>query len=153
MSMGLLERIKNEMESQKVAEQGDSQPLPTEGKRDVFPEMRAAFLKMYEERMALGIQRYGRTLQTHNGRNVGVDVLEELFDAFAYAMQFVMEHSDLGRQMQQYRDEAIMLRQRTEAVRDFILNRTLVTDQATYSLLTEIADRLDMKQLPSVVAE
>jgi hypothetical protein len=63
------------------------QPLPTEGQESV----QDALIAHIEKRKALGIQRYGRPLETFNGRNAPQDLLEELLDGATYAMQIAME--------------------------------------------------------------
>lgn len=63
------------------------QPLPTEGQQDV----QSALIARLEERRALGIERYGRPLQTFNGRKALQDLLEELLDGANYALQAEME--------------------------------------------------------------
>lgn len=63
------------------------QPLPTEGGEHVQDRL----IKLIEERRTLGVQRYGRALQTFNGRNAVRDLLEELLDGATYAMQVEME--------------------------------------------------------------
>lgn len=63
------------------------QPLPTEGQGDV----QAALIARLQERHALGIERYGRPLQTFNGRKPLQDLIEELLDGASYALQAEME--------------------------------------------------------------
>lgn len=63
------------------------QPLPTEGQENV----QDALIEHIQQRKALGIQRYGRALQTFNGRNAPQDLLDELLDGATYAMQIQME--------------------------------------------------------------
>lgn len=63
------------------------QPLPTEGQEDV----QAALIREIEARRELGKQRYGRPLQTFNGRDALRDLLDELLDGATYAMQVRME--------------------------------------------------------------
>jgi hypothetical protein len=63
------------------------QPLPAEGQENV----QDALIEHIKQRRALGVQRYGRPLQTFNGRNAVLDLLEELLDGATYAMQVEME--------------------------------------------------------------
>ncbi|MGA5598470.1 hypothetical protein ACPCSE_29970 [Streptomyces cellulosae] len=63
------------------------QPLPTEGQENV----QDALIQHIEDRKALGVQRYGRPLQTFNGRKAIKDLLDELLDGATYAMQVEME--------------------------------------------------------------
>lgn len=83
------------------------QPLPTAGQRHVVPEVMhhvARFADVMGEtttaiqvaqdinaRLALGIGRYGKPLQTHNGRNARRDAYEEVLDALNYVQQVSME--------------------------------------------------------------
>lgn len=75
-----------------------SQPLPSreERSRDVIP-VAVAYL---HQRAATGIETYGTTLKTFNGRSAARDALEEAADLFVYLMQYRMEsaeHFDAGR--------------------------------------------------------
>jgi hypothetical protein len=63
------------------------QPLPTEGQEDV----QSALIARLKERRALGVERYGRPLQTFNGRKALQDLVEELLDGANYALQAEME--------------------------------------------------------------
>lgn len=63
------------------------QPLPTEGQENVQDTL----IRLIEERRDLGKQRYGRPLQTFNGRNAVRDALEEALDLATYLMQVEME--------------------------------------------------------------
>jgi hypothetical protein len=63
------------------------QPLPTEGQQNV----QDALIDLIKERRDLGVQRYGRPLQTFNGRNAVRDALEEALDLATYLMQVEME--------------------------------------------------------------
>lgn len=47
-----------------------------------------------EERRQLGIRRYGKALQAHNGRDVLLDLYEEVLDALAYAATALEEFKD-----------------------------------------------------------
>lgn len=142
--MSLEERIRSEMEKQ-VAEEGDSQPLPTEGKKDVFPEAFGLFQKMHQERFDSGLKRYGKTLQTHNGRNAGMDAHEELFDAFVYIMQMRMEHEDLGRMAQSQQDSILRLVGRIESAKAKLLKmQGSTTDQEVYAALQDVLSILEV---------
>lgn len=63
------------------------QPLPTEGQENV----QDALIEHIQARKVLGVQRYGRPLQTFNGRDALKDLLDELLDGATYAMQVRME--------------------------------------------------------------
>lgn len=74
-----------------------SQPPPSreERSRDVLP-VAVAYL---HQRAATGIETYGTTLKTFNGRSAARDALEEAADLFVYLMQYRMEsaeHFDAG---------------------------------------------------------
>lgn len=72
---------------ERAGREGD-QPLPTLGGESVFTEVR----RRLNEREATGIRRYGRSLETFNGRSACRDLQEELLDGLAYATQVEMEH-------------------------------------------------------------
>lgn len=68
---------------------GDRQPLPTPGRQAVTD----ALIADLRARTALGIQRYGRPLETFNGRDAIHDALEEALDLAQYLKQAVLEDS------------------------------------------------------------
>ncbi len=70
--------------------EGD-QALPVAGRESVFAEIR----RRLDGREALGVRRYGRSLETWNGREAGQDLEDELLDALAYATQARLEHRAL----------------------------------------------------------
>ena len=55
----------------------DKQGMPTPGQQDVAPALKARFNEWVDQRSAQGIETYGTPLQTFNGRNAGVDMMEE----------------------------------------------------------------------------
>lgn len=72
------------------------QPLPcaaviagyySEGVQDVTP----AVIEDLRARTALGVERYGRPLQAHNGRNALQDAYEEALDLVQYLKQALLE--------------------------------------------------------------
>lgn len=67
------------------------QPLPTAGRECV----QDALIAQIEERKKLGIERYGRPLETHNGRDAVQDALEEAIDLAVYLKQVELEMHDL----------------------------------------------------------
>lgn len=79
--------------------EGD-QPLPTRGRACVQDALIAAI----ENRKALGIARYGRPLETHNGRDALQDAWEESIDLAAYLTQMRMEDYDLRMECARYRE-------------------------------------------------
>ncbi len=77
--------------TEQLRQRPGDQPLPTPGQLNV----QDALIDLIKERRALGIERYGRPLQTFNGRNAVRDLLEELLDGATYAMQVEMEIEQL----------------------------------------------------------
>jgi hypothetical protein len=90
--------------TENLRQRDGDQPLPTEGDENVQDALIAHILASPRlgagannlaakimERRALGIQRYGRPLQTFNGRDPHQDLLDELLDGATYAMQIRME--------------------------------------------------------------
>jgi phage shock protein A len=71
------------------------QPNPTDGQANVTPVLRTLLIDMLDARAAAGLERYGKPLQTRNGRDAERDLLEELIDAAQYAVQSRMEREDL----------------------------------------------------------
>ena len=72
------------------------QPMPVGNGREVFRTAIAecpseSLREALKAREAIGIERYGTTLRTHNGRDAVRDLLEELADAYVYATQAGME--------------------------------------------------------------
>ena len=62
-------------------------PTETAGSRDVFARIAGEFA----ERNAKGIETYGRTLTTFNGRDALRDAREEVLDTYVYLTQLAME--------------------------------------------------------------
>jgi hypothetical protein len=60
--------------------EGD-QPLPTPNDH---PPIQLMVMTDIGDRMDLGIERYGTLLQPHNGRDMLLDLYEELIDACIY---------------------------------------------------------------------
>jgi len=72
------------------------QPMPTGNGVEVFRVAIAecpsvSLAKALAERERIGIERYGTTLRTHNGRDVVRDLREELADAYVYLQQVTLE--------------------------------------------------------------
>lgn len=63
------------------------QPLPTPGKVDIQLYLMKALVARREH----GIRKYGRPLESHNGRMALLDLWEELFDALLYLTQQLTE--------------------------------------------------------------
>lgn len=71
---------------ERAGREGD-QALPEVGAQSVFAVVR----QRLDEREALGVKRYGRSLETFNGRNAFRDLQDELLDGLNYATQAEME--------------------------------------------------------------
>lgn len=74
---------------------GGEQPRPQRGGLDVTPVARGLFLQMLLERELKGIETYGTTLQTENGRDAVQDALEEAIDLWQYLVQISLERDAL----------------------------------------------------------
>jgi hypothetical protein len=72
---------------ERAGREGD-QALPVAGAQSVFAEIRRRF----DQREATGVKRYGRSLETFNGRDAFLDLEEELLDGIAYATQARLQH-------------------------------------------------------------
>lgn len=70
--------------------EGDQQ-LPADGKQNVSEAVKTDL----DKRIALGIQRYGKPLQTFNGRDALQDAYEEALDLVHYLKQAIMERDAL----------------------------------------------------------
>jgi len=109
----------------------EDQPNPIAGKGDVIasviesikllsrikPECcdeYGTLIALLEERRALGIARYGTSLQIFNGRDGFIDTLQELLDASAYIQQVVTELC--------YKREASIERKAMEELRTEIIS-------------------------------
>lgn len=99
------------------------QPRPVPGAIDVTPVARAEFLRMLLDREAKGVATYGVTLQAGNGRDVFRDLLEELIDAWQYAIQALLEHETRVAEIARLTTEVDAL------------NREIVTVRAAYDAL------------------
>lgn len=64
-----------------------NQPAPKPGGIDIWPLV----LKDLEERVELGVARYGTVLQTNNGRDALLDAYEEALDLVIYLRQAIEE--------------------------------------------------------------
>lgn len=75
------------------------QPPPKPGVTDVTPIARERMLARFDSREAKGIETYGTTLQTHNGRDPYEDLEDEWIDGFKYMEQARLEHLDALREI------------------------------------------------------
>ena len=69
------------------------QPLPVVNDSPFIQDL---VIEDFEARKQTGIDRYGTPLQAHNGRNVDLDLYEELLDATTYLRQKLVERQDLN---------------------------------------------------------
>lgn len=69
------------------------QPLPTPGRIPVQAALMAAIAAIAERRTH-GIRKYGRPLETHNGRDALTDAWEESLDLTTYLTQMRLERGD-----------------------------------------------------------
>lgn len=94
--------------SQSLRARSGDQPLPTDGQQNVgtavikdiqnhptySPHETERVVADFNARIEIGIMRYGKPLQTFNGRNAVRDLYEELLDATHYAKQWHLETRD-----------------------------------------------------------
>ena len=73
----------------------NDQPMPNAGGINVTPVARGAFLEMLLQREIRGIETYGTSLQTHNGRDAVRDAMEEAVDLWQYLVQIMLEREAL----------------------------------------------------------
>ena len=64
------------------------QPSPTAGDGQSIHDL---VTKDIADRRALGVERYGTTLQAHNGRDALVDAYQEALDLACYLRQAIAE--------------------------------------------------------------
>ena len=70
------------------------EPMPEPGRQDVSDSLKSRFNDFIDERTSLGVEKYGTPLQTHNGRDVQTDMIQELLDFTQYQEQSRMELID-----------------------------------------------------------
>lgn len=76
--------------SDELRQRPGDQPLPRTAD-PTAPGAHDKAIKLLEERRALGLRRYGATLQPFNGRDTRRDLEEEEADRFAYLMTYLDE--------------------------------------------------------------
>ena len=67
------------------------EPEPNDSKGDVWKLVIGDMI----DRRSSGITKYGKPLQTHNGRNSLVDAYQEILDAAVYLRQKIQEDKDV----------------------------------------------------------
>ncbi len=70
-----------------------AQPMPLPGARPVEPFAREVFEKVAEHQRNKGLKKYGTPLEAFNGRDPVMDLLGELYDAWMYACQILLEQT------------------------------------------------------------
>lgn len=73
-----------------VRDPARDQPLPTPGGVSV----QAVLIRAVEERREYGRSKYGRDLETNNGRDALKDAWEEALDLLTYLTQMRLERGD-----------------------------------------------------------
>lgn len=89
------------------------QPKPTRCERSIpvnqsminhallhFPD---PVVEAIKARVQLGIQRYGTTLHTNDGRNTSAEIWQEIIDGLYYAIKGTLESPALSEEIHQYR--------------------------------------------------
>jgi hypothetical protein len=71
-----------------VKQRAGDQPLPVKNDEACVQD---AVMEYIERRKQLGIERYGTTLQPHNGRDAIRDAFEEAVDLAVYLAQVIIE--------------------------------------------------------------
>ena len=71
------------------------QENPTPGEHKVTPYAREQFNSMLDDAERRGIETYGTTLETHNGRDAIKDAKEEAIDLWQYLCQIELENQAL----------------------------------------------------------
>jgi hypothetical protein len=74
------------------------QPLPEPGG---FP-VQAVLIEALKQRMAFGLKKYGRPLETDNGRDPLRDMWEEMLDMVSYFTQYVLEQGTVLPGLEQF---------------------------------------------------
>lgn len=67
------------------------QPLPVPGTVSV----QDALIRAIEQRRDMGVRKYGRPLEAHNGRDALLDAWQEAVDLAAYLTQMRLERGDV----------------------------------------------------------
>lgn len=147
----------NDQSSSTLRHRNGDQILPSDGLQDVGPEVikdieatelfpdsvRTSVVSDLQNRISIGISRYGHPLQTFNNRNAVQDLYEERLDSAHYAKQVIMENQLLGLPTdlfdRVYRDsirDVLMIRQ-------YLISTERVTPSATdmRAALAEVRDQ------------
>ncbi len=84
----LLQGGRRKSDNKPTKQRPEDQQLP---EKNNFPFVADELGRYLEYRKQIGIQRYGTPLQPHNGRDVLLDLFEELIDATTYFAQMIIE--------------------------------------------------------------
>jgi hypothetical protein len=68
-----------------------AEPMPVEGDQVIVD----AVIADHRERAEFGKKKYGKYLQSNNGRNALVDLYQELMDGSLYVKQALVEYDDI----------------------------------------------------------
>jgi hypothetical protein len=82
------------------------QPMPVDGKDLVIPVARELFAWASAVQENKGLAKYGKPLQTHNGRDPLDDIIFELTDAIHYLAQAKMERAEMSERLKALQDIA-----------------------------------------------
>lgn len=82
----------DEVRPEREGREGDSQPMPKAVEGDVMHEV---VIKALEDRLAVGIKRYGQPLRAWNGRDAAQDAFEEVLDLSVYLAQVRVEMAEM----------------------------------------------------------
>ena len=74
-----------------AAKEIKDQPSP----HGIGEEIQPLVIKDMEDRMRVGVERYGEALKANNGRDALIDLYQELLDAAVYIRQRIEEVKDL----------------------------------------------------------
>lgn len=81
-------------------------PVDNPNSNDVLESLRnfldPNIFSQLEERVALGVRKYGTRLRTHNGRDALLDCRQELLDGCMYSRQAMLEGTDNGQLLQTF---------------------------------------------------
>jgi hypothetical protein len=111
------------------------QPLPKPGQAPVTSEAILSLTETIVGQSAKGQQKYGRELETFNGRDAGQDALEELADLAVYLTQMRLERAEVDRQL------AMLHKDLAEAVTNQgrLQARLAIAEREVYDLRAQIA--------------
>ncbi len=69
----------------------EPEPNPTKGQKTIYPLVIADI----EERAKVSKPKYGKYLESHNGRNALIDAYQEVLDLAMYLRQRIEEEKDM----------------------------------------------------------